>query len=553
MPETRNPDAQLTGIDRARQAANRLTFGARPGEVEAIQRMGVDRWIDRQLHPESIPDPAADSVLDRLEITHKSAFQLAADHPQANEFHLQPFALPDSAHMAPASAMRDTGSAMAQLAGMRARADSAAAKTELGMRLTIQRGAVQRELAPSLLVRAELSERQLLEVMTIFWENHFSVAAANVGTPLSLVDYDHAIRTHALGKFRDLLGAVAKTPAMLVYLDNYQSVVDSLHPNPTEWLVEQRRAAHPPLGDTSLVHAVHRRRVGINENYARELMELHTLGVDGGYTQHDVQEVARCLTGWGVDDFITGGSFAFHGAQHDAGEKMVLGVRIPGGRGIEDGEQVLDILARHPSTARFIARKLAIRFVSDDPPPSIVDRAARTYLRTDGDIREVLHTIFTSPEFFSRRAYRAKVKTPYELVASALRAMNASPDTTPQLAQIVARLGQPIFGRATPDGWPDQATAWMNGGALVDRVNFGIQIANDQVREVRLAAWKPAAALPALSADQVVDAVIDALLSGDASFQTRQAMLAAASPVGTPRRVGELVAVALGSSDFQRR
>ena len=547
--------APLTDIDRARQAVSRLTFGGRPGDVDAVARMGVGPWIDRQLHPESIPDPVADSVLDRLEITHKSAFELAADHPRANEFHLPLGPQADSIAMAAttAAAMKDSGQAMAQLANMRAQATKAEGRIDLAVRLNMQRSGAQRELVPSLLIRAELSERQLLEVMTVFWENHFSVAAANVGVPLALVDYDHAIRTHALGKFRDLLGAVAKTPAMLVYLNNYQSVVDSLHPNPTEWLVEQRRAAHPPLGDTSLVHAVHRRRAGINENYARELMELHTLGVDGGYTQRDVQEVARCLTGWGIDDFIDGGTFAFHPAEHDAGEKTVLGVHIPGGRGIEDGEQVLDILAKRPSTAHFIARKLVIRFVSDSAPPALVDRAAATYLRTDGDIREVLRTIFTSPEFFSQGAYRAKVKSPYELVASVLRVMNAAPDTLAQVAQLVAQLGQPIYGRATPDGWPDQAAAWMNGGALMDRVNFGIRVGNDQVRDVSIAAWKPSRTLLALEAEQEVDGVISAVLGGDAAPETRQAMLAVQSPPGTARHLGELVAVAIGSSDFQRR
>ena len=549
-----DPGAPLTGADRARQVLSRLTFGARPGDVAAVERMGIDRWIDRQLHPESIPDPVADSVLDLLEIAHKSAFELAADHPRANEYPLSPGPKADSISMAAmTAAAKDTGSAMVQLANMRARASEVDARSDLAVRLAMQRGAVQRELVPSLLVRAEISERQLLEVMTVFWENHFSVSAANVGSPLALVDYDRAIRAHALGKFRDLLGAVAKTPAMLVYLDNYQSVVDSLHSNPTEWLIEQRRAAHPPLGDTSLVHTVHRRRVGINENYARELMELHTLGVDGGYTQRDVQEVARCLTGWGIDDLIDGGTFAFHSAQHDAGDKTVLGVHIPGGRGIEDGEQVLDILARHPSTARFIAKKLVIRFVSDSAPPALVDRVAKTYERTDGDIREVLRTIFTSPEFFSRGAYRAKVKTPYELVASVLRVMNAAPDTLPQLAQVVARLGQPIYGRATPDGWPDQAAAWMNGGALMDRVNFGIQVGSNQVRDIRLSAWQPARALLALPPEQQVDGVISAVLGGDAAPETRRAMLAVQSPAKTPQHLGELLAVALGSSDFQRR
>jgi uncharacterized protein (DUF1800 family) len=377
--------------------------------------------------------------------------------------------------------------------------------------------------------------------------------------PFSLVEYDRTIREHALGKFRDLLRAVATSPVMLVYLDNYQSVVDSLHPNPIEWQLEERRRAHPPLGDTLLAHTVKRRRIGVNENYARELMELHTLGVDGGYTQKDVQEVARCLTGWGVDNFLVSPAFVFHADQHDAGEKTVLGVRIVGGRGIEDGEQVLDILARHPSTAHFIARKLVTHFVSDAPPPALVDRAAQTYLRTDGDIREVMRTIIESPEFNSRAAYRAKVKTPFELVASILRVMDATPDTTQRSVQIVARLGQPIFGRATPDGWPDRGEAWMNTGALLNRVNLGAQAGASQMPNVAVARWAASRRLVSASTDETVDAVIRATLAGDPSPATREVLLGVSRPPVTATAqqrlayVASLVGVAIGSSDFQRR
>ncbi len=550
------PNAALGDADRARQALDRLTFGARPGDLETVERMGVSHWIDRQLHPESIPDAVADSVLDRLAITHKTAFQLAADYPQPNEFGLLPQPLNQKARdtaMIQTAAKSDTVPAMVELAAMRARVEDENRRVLRVGELAQMRTGVNRELAPSLLLRAELSDRQLLEVMTDFWENHFSLSANNTFNPLALVDYDHAIREHALGRFRDLLGAVAHTPAMLFYLDNYQSTVDSLHPNPMEWKLEARRAEHPPLGDTGFVHIVKRRRTGINENYARELMELHTLGVDGGYTQHDVQEVARCLTGWSFDDFQIGGTFAFHAAQHDAGEKTVLGVHVPGGRGIEDGEQVLDLLAHHPSTAHFIAKKLVVRFVGDSAPPALVDRAAQTFLHTDGDIREVLRTIFTSPEFNSVGAYRAKVKTPFELVASILRVMGAPPDTTQQIAQLVARLGQPILGRATPDGWPDQAAAWMNTGALMNRVNLGVQVGANQIRGVALGKWAPAKTLATLSGPQQVDGVIDAVLDGDASPETRQAMLAVQSPPHTMAHLGELVAIAIGSSDFQRR
>ncbi|HXT15080.1 MAG TPA: DUF1800 domain-containing protein [Gemmatimonadaceae bacterium] len=546
-------NAPLAVSDRVRQALDRLTFGARPGDVAAVERVGLNEWIDRQLDPAGIPDPVADSVLNSLEITHKTAFELIADHPQANEFDMN--FLQSQAKIASMRAPDTTApmSAVAQLQAMRASVEDATERASLGVRLNQTRSAAARELPTSILLRATISDRQLLEVMTVFWENHFSVSADKMPNPFTLVDYDRAIRTHALGKFRDLLHAVATSPAMLFYLDNYQSAVDSLHPTVIEWRAEQRRAAHPPFGDTALVRTLHRRRAGVNENYARELMELHTLGVDGGYTQRDVQEVARCLTGWTIDNFQFGGTFSFDAARHDAGEKTVLGVRIPGGRGIEDGEQVLDILARHPSTARFIATKLVVHFVSDSPPPALVERVAQVYLHTDGDIREMMRAIVHSPEFNSRGAYRAKVKTPFELVASILRAMNAAPDTTPQSVQLVARLGQPVFGRPTPDGWPDQGAAWMNTGALMNRINLGAQVAANQIRGVSIAGWKPRQPLSAMRAEQQVDGVIDALLAGDGSPEVRRELLAVQSPPQTVQHIAEMASIVIGSSDFQRR
>jgi uncharacterized protein (DUF1800 family) len=548
---------RLDDADRSRQFLNRFTFGARASDVAEIERIGEKAWLERQLNPERIPDRSADSVLDLLDITHKTAFELAADHPQLNEFVSTPRLLgvkPDTAQMRPQPKSDSTPmSAMAQLASMRSEAIETTRQLDRAGDLGRLRTAANRELAPSILLRASMSDRQLLEVMTVFWENHFSVSADKVVLPFMLVDYDHAIRAHALGKFRDLLGAVAQTPAMLFYLDNSESTVDSLHPTLFEWKVEQRRAAHPPLGDTSFVHALKRRRTGLNENYARELMELHTLGVDGGYTQHDVQEVARCLTGWTFDNVLFGGTFSFAEPQHDAGEKVVLGVRIPGGRGIEDGEQVLDILARHPSTAHFIAQKLVVHFVSDDPPPALVERVAQTYLRTDGDIREMLRMIAASPEFNSRASYRAKVKTPFELVASILRVMEAKPDTTQQSIALLTRLGQPIFGRATPDGWPDQGVAWMNTGALMNRVNLGEQVGAGQLRTVSPQEWAPGKSLIAATPEKRVDGVIDAILNGAASPETRSAMLAVQPSPRATQSLGELIAIAIGSSDFQHR
>jgi uncharacterized protein (DUF1800 family) len=302
-------------------------------------------------------------------------------------------------------------------------------------------------------------------------------------------------------------------------------------------------------------------------------MELHTLGVDGGYTQMDVIEVARAFTGWTIDP--RDGSFVFRPPIHDAGEKVVLGRRLAAGRGIEDGEEVLDILASSPATAHFIARKLVVHFVSDSAPAALVERVAETYMRTGGDIREMVRTIATSPEFFSRAAYRSKVKTPFELVASALRAMDAAPDTTPRTAAIVGKLAQPIFGRQTPDGWPDHGDAWMNTGAILNRINFGIALANGRVPGAALASWPYADSLSALSHEQQVDGVIATILGGEVSPATRGVLVSGENPMLSKYADGsvatasfdegrrprarrasglrQILGLALGAPEFQRR
>jgi uncharacterized protein (DUF1800 family) len=331
---------------------------------------------------------------------------------------------------------------------------------------------IARQVQTERLARAVGSERQLEEVLVDLWANHFSVFAGKGPVRLYVGQYEHdVIRPRVLGRFRDLLGAVAHSPAMLYYLDNWRSTADSLHP--TLAAGRSRR----PLGRTSRATSAARRPRGLNENYARELLELHTLGVDGGYTQQDVIEVARAFTGWTIAAPREGGGFAFRPVLHDAGEKLVLGTRIPAGDGESDGERVLDLLARHPATARMVATTLARRFVSDDPPPALVARAAAVYTRTDGDLRETLRTILISPEFFSRPAFRAKVKSPLELVASGMRAVGAPPDTTPRAARMVAQLGQPLYGHRDPNGWPETSTEWLSAGAVVSRINFGITLA----------------------------------------------------------------------------
>ncbi|MFN2567283.1 MAG: DUF1800 domain-containing protein [Gemmatimonadaceae bacterium] len=475
-------------------ALNRLTFGPRPGDAERVRALGVDRWIAMQLEPRRIDDAATERLIDRFEMLDAEPRDVAALFARVRRARREQAMRADTA---------PRGSA---------RREAMDADPELRVAARRLQRAVG-DLQTAKVARAVASERQLQEVMVDFWENHFSVFAGKGQTRLFLTHYDaDVIRPHALGKFRDLLGAVAKSPAMLFYLDNWRSAADSNH-RTLAGSSRPRRCA-----ERGARCAAQRRPRGLNENYARELLELHTLGVDGGYTQHDVIEVARALTGWSIEQ--REGAFVFRPAAHDADEKVVLGHRLAAGRGIEDGEQVLDILARHPATARHVARKLAQRFVSDSPPPELVARAAATYARTDGDIREVVRTIVTSPEFFGRAAYRAKVKSPFELVVSALRAVNADVDTTPRTAQIVARLGQPIFGRQTPDGWPETGDEWMNAGSILNRINFGLALAGGRVPGATLERWPHSATLASAPRDSQVEGVARTILGGEASPET---------------------------------
>jgi uncharacterized protein (DUF1800 family) len=338
------------------------------------------------------------------------------------------------------------------------------APPELRRKIAITNGpeqVVARDLSESKLLRAIYSNRQLEEVLTDFWFNHFNIFLDKGADRYLVTSYERdAIRPRVLGKFRDLLEATAKSPAMLFYLDNWQSVGPD---------------ARAP-----------RRGRGLNENYGRELLELHTLGVDGGYTQKDVTEVARCFTGWTIDQPQRGGSFQFAARLHDNGEKVVLGVTIPAGGGIADGEKVLDIVARHPSTARFISRELAQRFVADDPPETLVARMAQTFTKTDGDLRAVMKTMLDSKEFWSEGAYRSKMKSPLEMVASAVRAVNGDVDFAFALVNQVAVLGQPLYRKQEPTGYSNSSQAWLNSAGLLARMNFAVQLAGNRVQGVKV-------------------------------------------------------------------
>jgi uncharacterized protein (DUF1800 family) len=382
---------------------------------------------------------------------------------------------------------------------------------------------VNQELIESRLHRAVSSNRQLEEVLVDFWLNHFNVFNGKGPARLLLTSYERdAIRPHVLGRFRDLLLATARHPAMLLYLDNWQSQV------PRDDL-----PASPILGSA--------RRPGLNENYGRELLELHTLGVDGGYTQADVVAVARCFTGWTVYDVDRFAEFQFNPVMHDRKEKVVLGHAIPAGGGEQDAIRVIDILARHPSTARFISTKLAQRFVADAPPAALVDRMAATFIRTDGNLRTVLETMFLSREFMSDGAWRAKLKSPLELVASAVRALDAEVVDAWTLSQRLAELGQPLYGKAEPTGYPDTGEEWASAAGFLGRINFVRALASGEIDGVAVN-LPTAAAAPATVARQ--------LLGTRPPPATLALIERAAARAPTP---AALAAVVLGSPDFQRR
>ncbi|MBI3262712.1 MAG: DUF1800 domain-containing protein, partial [Acidobacteria bacterium] len=384
------------------------------------------------------------------------------------------------------------------------------------------------EISEQKLVRAVESERQLQEVLVDFWFNHFNVFAGKGQVRSMLTSYERdTIRPHVFGKFRDLLGASAQAPAMLFYLDNWQSA----DPKMAERLDNVRRSQVVP-----------RRPRGLNENYARELLELHTLGVDGGYTQKDVQEVARAFTGWTIDRPAQGGGFRFEPRMHDNDDKVVLGHPIKAGGGMRDGEQVLDILARHPSTAKFIATKLARRFISDSPPTSLVDRAADAFRRTDGDLREVVRTIITSPEFFAAEAYRAKVKTPFEFVTSALRTTGAQVTNGRPVLQALREMGMPLYGCQPPTGYSDNADAWVNTGALLHRMNFALALAGHRLRGTSVNLERTLGAGSAPNAEPLVQQI----LMGDVSDSTR-------ATLKKSTEIGQMAALALGAPEFQKK
>ena len=540
---SRDEPRELAVDQQAKHALDRLTYGARPGEALAVTREGLDRWLVRQLTPENWPDHTGDSALAGFSVIAMPVKALVDASPQQDVFVRR----------------RRVELGLAANATYSMSADDSLrykAMNDLGNRRV-------QEILGAKMMRAVMSEHQLQEVMTDFWENHFSVFRGKMPTQFTLLEYDRdVIRPRALGKFRDLLGAVAHSSAMLYYLDNASSNADSAHLTLAAW--RNLAKARTATDSLRIRTAALKRRGGLNENYGRELMELHTLGVDGGYTQADVISVARALTGWTLQSPREGGGFVFNANAHDAEPKLVLGHVLPAGRAEEDGEDVLDIVARQPATARFIATKLVRHFVADTAPPALVQRAADAFTSTDGDIRQVLAVIVSSPEFYSKASMRSKVKTPYELVASTYRVLQAHPDTAGRSVQLAATLGQPLYGHLTPDGWPDDAESWMNTGAVLSRINFGSNVAAGRVIGIAAGKWMPPTLAAGASLAEEVDAVSAAILQGEMSADTHRVLMSGsnplaaragmpASPPARPPTLTELLGLALGAPEFQRR
>jgi uncharacterized protein (DUF1800 family) len=606
------PPSDLTEDEAIAHALNRLGYGPRPGDIEAAKQMGLAKWIDRQLHPESIADSALQARLSRFPTLSMSSQALLDKFPrpqvaakregvtpqqyrEEQQAKLQaarqvtdgqqPMAAANSD--APAngdSAPADNGPA-ASVAPQNMTPDELAEILLPGAKNAAKGGGnpllnyeriktpqrITAELAMAKMDRAVYSEKQLYEQMVDFWFNHFNVFAGKGVDRWLLTSYERdAIRPHAMGKFRDLLEATAKSPAMLFYLDNWQSV------DPRAWArLEQQRAMRQayrarfggPFGAPAMPPGANanqgkKQERGLNENYGRELMELHTLGVDGGYSQQDVIEVARAFTGWSIRQPQRDPEFFFDEQLHDPDPKMVLGHKIDGG-GMRDGEEVLDLLARDPHTARHISLEIARHFVSDNPPDELVERMAQTYESTDGDIRAVLHTMIYSPEFWSRESYRAKIKTPFELVASAARVVGAETDLPLTLVQWTGRIGEPLYQCQPPTGYADKADAWVSTGALLNRLNYSLALTGNRLAAVRTDIPSLLGADGGSKPDAMLDAAIALLLSGEASPQTRatlekqmndpRVLQASLDDPVTRVNSGMIAGLVLGAPEFQRR
>jgi uncharacterized protein (DUF1800 family) len=623
------PTDGLSEDEAVLQALNRLGFGPRPGDVKRVKEIGLQKWIDQQLHPESIDDSALDARLERFPTLKMSSAKLLDEFPEpqlaarrqgitveeyrkqqmeqmrsATRSSMQGDGPSDPPSGSPGATPGNTQTDM-QMADALHMPNFEAMDNDLNPNPPKEKGPgkgqgafsnrminyeqirlpqrIVAELSMAKMTRAVYSERQLQEMMVDFWYNHFNVYAAKGADRWFITAYERdALRPHALGKFRDLLEATAKSPAMLFFLDNWLSA------DPVAWQKlqqeqQQRRemrgggfGAGPfgrprfpqggpgPNGNPNNPNAnvKQKQERGLNENYGRELMELHTLGVDGGYTQDDVVNVAKAFTGWSIRQPRRDPEFVFEDRLHDTSVKTVLGRKIHEG-GMKDGEEVLDILARDPHTARHISFEMARRFVSDNPPEALVDRMAQTFLKSDGDIREVLRAMIYSPEFWSKESYRAKIKTPFELVASATRAVGADVQIPLLLVQWTSRIGQPLYQCEPPTGYSDKADAWVNTGALLSRMNFSLALTSNRLRGAQVDIDSLFGSDMAANPRATLDRAIELLLGGQASQETRdtlekqledpQILQATLDDKVKQVNAAMIAGLVLGSPEFQRR
>lgn len=582
----------LTEEQKIVHVLNRMGFGPRPGDVEKVKAQGLNHYVELQLMPEKIPDTAVTDKIATLNLLQQTPTQLAELYYsglkktvktlQARQTMAQTAGINPDATMAEVQkAVTEPGKAKKLKEAMSALTpkEQEDIREYRDLRARMRDGNIQ--MAAEKVTRAVESERQFQEVMTDFWSNHFNIdIRKNACAVYKIVDERDVIRPNLFGKFRDLLGASAKSPAMLIYLDNAQSSVErAVNPRTDarrQAIVNRLRALGMSNSERTQTPTKNRAQGGINENYARELMELHTMGVDGGYSQKDVQELARCLTGWTIDRQT--GLFLFAKTRHDNGEKRFLGRVIPAGGGMSDGEKALDILSNQPATMRFISTKLCRRLVSDTPPPSLVDKCVATWKRTQGDLHEVYRTIVMSPEFYSRLAYRQKIKTPFEYAVSSIRALGGSIDLSSLTSNTIlgvkpnrgkslngnlgrtttgqiTTLGQPLYQCQPPTGWTEDSKQWVSTGALVARLNYSLALADGKITDVILPP------LPSTSNSEAeVNALAKQLLSDELTPSTRATLLKEANATPENTHIGQkrdtvsrLTALVLGSPEFQRR
>lgn len=561
----------LTEDQKILHVLNRLGFGASPGDVGKVNAIGINKYIEQQLNPNSINDSVADNKVKNFDLLKMSTEEIFAKYP--NPGALLRMLGQNGGNNRNNQAMKDQMSEQDQQAERRERRQKLVKiYQEYNLRPANQ---IVRDLSASRVLRAVYSERQLEEQMVDFWTNHFNVYARKGAVRWYLPSYDRdVIRKNALGNFKDLVIGTAQHPAMLFYLDNFQSVSpdSNLNQNNRNQQRLQRQIQNGRLNprvrqrlkdrgltDEQIDQRVeqikqggnNRNQRGINENYARELMELHTLGVDGGYTQKDIQEVARAFTGWtifdargyrnaaasmindrenrqlnrivrqlGISPDTESGTFVFAERLHDTGVKTILGQKVDEG-GIKDGLKVIDILVSHPSTAKFIARKLAVKFVNDNPSEELVNRVAGAFQESKGDIKTTLRSLFTSEEFFAAENYRAKIKTPFELLVSSLRVLDADTNSSPVVLGLLQKMGEPLYGYQAPTGYPDTAEDWVNTGALLERMNFAVALSSNRIRGTRVDLSKYAAN----EKGKILDKAIDEILGGEIAQNTKQTLL----------------------------